>query len=209
MEPPHHPLDRLALELELVSRRRAAVAFDREGIERLAGMGARDPAAALCALALLEPSLRVLARRLARRGLPLSDAETLVVSAAWESLREGTWNAGVGGVVADTWRRVRRELRRDRPLAETPEGRAATAGAEPRPPVPLEDPPGLLAEACRAGVITGTEARLVALTRLGGWSIAALARSTDSDPRALYRTRQRAEAALRRYARRPYDDSEA
>ena len=166
-------------------------------VECLAPWAPRDELAALGLVHLMRPELEIVAARLARLAhLDPAEAEGDVLGAAWEAVTRQPPPTGCERLEA-IWSTVRRSsgLRR--------------LGAEPLPedfdreaPEELsaqERWPGLLETAVSAGVLSCTEALLIARTRVDGEPLRCVAADLGRPYDALRMERRRAEAALRAY----------
>jgi len=150
---------------------------------------------ALEAIAGARTALAALVGRLRAAGMNPKDAESLVVTAAFEAIATGEANSAET-LVAATWRRCRAELRRERSFAARHLwATLADATALVEEP-PDEDVLLLLAWAVDAGVVSGREAELIAVTRLSGHPVARLAAERGVPASTLASMRRRAEERL-------------
>jgi DNA-directed RNA polymerase specialized sigma24 family protein len=178
-----------------------------EVVEWLAQWAHDDETSAVTVLALLEPELVVVVRRLIRSGIPPNEAEGETLAAAWEVVT-GPSKAKGAARLETIWTRARTAsgLRRSCPVEVVafPEGFDA---ADPK-----SDPPEgrstLLAAAEAAGVLTPRQLVIVASTRVEGCSVAEVAKALGLAPKTVYKDRDRAENALAAFAR-SYDDSKS
>jgi DNA-directed RNA polymerase specialized sigma24 family protein len=169
-------------------------------VEWLARWAAEDHASALTMLALLRPELGVIAGRLARGGVPAAEAEGEALVAAWEVVASRSEATGAARLET-IWTRARTAtgLRRTCPVEDValPEGFDA---ADPESDL-TERSPSLLAASVAAGALTPRQVVIVASTRLEGSSVAQVAKALGRPCWAVYKERQRAEKALRAFAR--------
>jgi hypothetical protein len=168
-----------------------------------------DEEAALEVLALLEPELGALARRLVRLGIKRELAQTEALSVAWEVVaghRSGPQLPTRACLTTVIWTELRREfgVRRDRrielvPLTDEIDVAVHDVAASE---VDSEGPSaGLLDAAVAAGVINANQALIVAQTRMGCRGLAEVARALGRPYDAVQKDRRRAEHALGTFAR--------
>lgn len=178
-------------------------------ITGLVALAPDDPVAALTALVALGPVLNRLAARShpAARRDGVARAEVLAI--AWEVVVSPLPGLTPRRVVAAVWNRWRTDLRRsyarcaiEGVLDETTEHEAP--GADPAECVST-----LLHDALRRGVVTRRQAALVHETRIVGRPATEIARSTGRSPAAVWKERDRAETALRRFVQMAPDDASA
>jgi DNA-directed RNA polymerase specialized sigma24 family protein len=178
-----------------------------ELVEWLAQWAPDDEASAVTVLALLEPELVVVVRRLIRSGIPPNEAEGETLAAAWEVVT-GPSKAKGAARLETIWTRARTAtgLRRSCPVEVVafPEGFDA---ADPKSDPP-EGWPAVLAAAEAAGVLSPRQLMIVASTRVEGRSLAEVAKALGLAPKTVYKDRDRAENALAAFAR-SYDRSES
>jgi hypothetical protein len=165
---------------------------------------ARDEDAALEVLALLEPELELLARRLERLGIEPDIARAEARSVAWEVVaghRLGPLLPTKACLSTDIWTELRRELgvRRDREVELVPLSEEIDVAA------PESDPeeelwPGLLGAAVAAGVLSPQQASVVAQTRIEGRRLLDVVAHLGRPYAAVRKERQRAERALASFA---------
>jgi hypothetical protein len=188
--------------LDLLSRRDADGRPAVRILERLATQAPDEPLAALGLLYMSRSDLEVMSKRLLHSGrVSVLDAEADTLSAAWEVVTRrpppSRWER------ADAiWNEARRASRMRRQ-------RSPEAG-----PLPddfdivepdggwLEARPDLLSAAVAGGVLTPSDVVLIVQTRVGGEPLAAVARALGRPYDAVRMERQRAETALRTFARR-------
>jgi hypothetical protein len=173
----------------------------------------RDEDAALEVLALLEPELEGVARRLVRLGVASDVARGESLSVAWEVVaghRVGPLLPTKACLVSAIWTELRRELGlRRRPGIEvitlTDEIDVAAPEVDPE-----EQPwPGLLEAAVAEGVLSAEQAVVVAQTRLEGRALAEVAMDLGRPYDAVQKDRRRAERALAAFARSSYDPEQS
>jgi DNA-directed RNA polymerase specialized sigma24 family protein len=175
--------------------------------ERLARAAPSEPLAALALLSMLRDDLEVVRDRLVRSGrVSALDGETDTLAAAWEVVTRrpppSRWERGDA-----IWNLARRVTRMRRacsaPTEPLPEDfdTAIDNSAECGSDWPGRSP-ALLAAAVAAGVLSPREVVLIAATRLEGRSVREVAQSLGRPYGAAKKERQRAEAALRRFAGR-------
>jgi DNA-directed RNA polymerase specialized sigma24 family protein len=168
-----------------------------EVVDGLLAAASSGPDAALCALVALRPALLRIARRTCG-GEPDDDEVAEVVAIAWEEICGPAGSHGASVVVRAIWTRSRSALRRaaDRAARETPVGDVLFAvDTGPAP----DGNEAILATAVAQGVVLERDASLIALTRLGGMTIAELAAERGIPASTLTSRRRRAEAAIRRH----------
>jgi len=169
----------------------------RAMLEELLGLATSDSDAALCALVALRPALRWIAARVYGTQ-PTDDELAELVAFAWAAICDGPPRHGSQArrVVLVTRTRARTAQRRRtdarRIVDDHDERRDADPWADP-----AERPEPLLECAVRSGVLSRTDAEVIALTRAVGIPLRLLAREYRCTEKALFRRRQRAEAALR------------
>lgn len=152
--------------------------------------------AALEAIAGARGPLAICVCRAAKGGLPVADAEALVVASAFEAVLAGE-ATGTAALVSATWRLCRAALRREQRFAarhlRPTLGEEASLAEEPA------DTTGtvLLSWAVGAGIVRACDAELVALTRSGECSVRELAVDRGVSAWTLVSARRRAEARLR------------
>jgi DNA-directed RNA polymerase specialized sigma24 family protein len=155
-----------------------------------------DRLAALCVLAALGPGLVRLLRLAEVWGLERDEAESRVVSAAWEAIVGGASSAA--GVVSWARADVRNAARRER-------RRCARELATPSVPevefVEFEDGGGLdlVGEAVDAGVLSQRQASVLWAVRAHAVSVADVAEAFGCTPAAVRKNLARAERALRAF----------
>jgi DNA-directed RNA polymerase specialized sigma24 family protein len=155
-----------------------------------------DPLAALCVLAALGPGLVRLLRLAEVWGLERAEAESKVLSAAWEAIVGGASSAA--GVVG--WARgdVRNAARRER-------RRCAREIATPSVPevefLEFEDGGGLdlVGEAVAAGVLSQRQASVLWAVRAHAVSVNDVAEAFGCTPAAVRKNLARSERALRAF----------
>ena len=154
--------------------------------------------AARVLLQLLLPGVRHLARRWWALG-DENERAAAVVAAVWERIHRYPLERRPGRVAANILMDATVELRRSlrglqhvRPAGFMP-GYEPTADTDRHPAVELAD---ALLDAAEAGVITRDEARLIAVSRIGGVPLRQLVEVTGLSLRTLQWHRQCAEAAL-------------
>lgn len=162
----------------------------------LLAVAPNDPDAAVCALVALRPALLRIARRVCG-GDPDDDELAEVVAIAWEEICGPSGSAGASEVVRATWTRSRSVLRRQADLA----AREDLGDARPRMHEPDAEDAGqaTLATAIAIGIVSRRDAAVIALTRLGGMTIAELAAQRGIPVSTLASQRRRAELAIRRH----------
>jgi hypothetical protein len=184
-----------------------ARSFVHPNHQRFAALLARAPAdedVALEVLALLEPELEVLARRLVRFGIELDVARVEALSVAWEVVaghRLGPVIQTKVCLASVVWTELRREfgVRRDRGIELVPlTDEIDVATPYPDPP---DRWPRLLEGAVAAGVLNPHRALVVAQTRIDGRSLAEVAAELGRPYHAVRKDRRRAEKALAAFAR--------
>lgn len=168
---------------------------------------ARDEDAALAVLALLEPELGVLARRLVRLGVELDIAQSEALSVAWEIVaghRLGPLLPTKACLATVIWTELRREfrVRRDWRIELVPLTDEVDVAAPELEPA--ERWPDLLDAAVASGVLSAIQAAVVAQTRIGGRGLAEVARDLGRPYDAVQKDRRRAEHALATFARSYY-----
>ena len=178
-------------------------------LKALLGLAPHDEAAALGCLVVLRPELDRM-RHLATRGpIDRDEAESIVVAAAWEiATRETSRPLGREAVVNAIWTEVRSSagLRRRG-------GLEVVALSDVAEPIAAEADcssgyPTLLSAAVAEGAMTTRQALIVGQTRMEGWLLTEVAQALGHHYDAMRKERQRAEAALREFAR-TYCSSEA
>lgn len=176
-----------------------------EVVETLLTLAPHDEAAALCALVSLGPELARISRILAHGVVDHEEAESEVVSVAWQvvarPLTSGRPRPGLGRVRNAVWTETRRSagLRRRGgfDLVALPEGLDPVA-----PDVdPLERWPGLLAAAVARGVLTPRQVVIIAQSRMEERPLTEIAVALGRPYDAVCQERWRAESALRTFAR--------
>jgi DNA-directed RNA polymerase specialized sigma24 family protein len=162
--------------------------------DALLAAAANDPDAALCALVALRPALLRIARRVCG-GDPDEDELAEVVAIAWEEICGPAGSVGASEVVRVTWTRSRSVLRRqaDRASREEPQD---TGGDLTEHDSYAEEAEATLATAIADGIVSRHDAAVIALTRLGGMTIAELAIQRGVGVSTLTSRRRRAEAAI-------------
>lgn len=172
----------------------------------LCDMAPRDEEAALVVLVALGPHLRKMARRLVVAGLSADDAGSVVVLSALAAMGDAPHPAGEDGVavtlLAGTWRRCRKELRRSgRALRTEVPGEPTREGeATPGTSGPDHDDP-VLDRALRTGVLTLDQAALLYETRGLDRPLSAVSREWGRPRGQLASSRRRAETRLREMLR--------
>jgi len=165
---------------------------------------AGDEDAALEVLALLEPELGVLARRLVRLGIEPDVARGEALAVAWEVVaghRLGPVLPTKHCLAMVIWTELRREIgvRRDRGMELVPlTDEIDVAAPEIDPAAPWH---GLLDAAVGAGVINENQAVVVAQTRIEGRRLTEVAHDLGRPYDAVQKDRRRAEHALGTFAR--------
>jgi DNA-directed RNA polymerase specialized sigma24 family protein len=171
-----------------------------EIVEWLAQWAPDDEASAVTVLALLEPELLVVVRRLIRSGIPPNEAEGETLAAAWEAVT-GRSRAKGPARLETIWTKTRTAagLRRRCPVEVVPIPEGFDA-ADPKSDPP-EGRPAVLAAAEAAGVLTPRQVVIVARTRVEGCSVADVAKALGLASKTVYKDRDRAENALAAFAR--------
>jgi hypothetical protein len=189
-------------------------AFVHPRHRRFAALLARAPvdeSAALEVLALLEPELGVLSRRLARLGIEPGVARGEALSVAWEVVaghRVGPVLPTKVSLASVIWTELRREvgIRRKRWIELVPLSDEIDIPAAPDSPDSTERRPGLLDAAVAAGVISENQAVVVAESRIDGRGLDEVAADSGRPYAAVQKDRRRAEKALAPFARRYYSE---
>ena len=190
----------------LVHRRGGTVGGLRRArlLDTLCPLACSDKVAALCVVVSLRPELTRMARLLARGPLDHEEAESEMVTIAWELVTtrqcNGAGPSGSEALVNAIWTEARRSagLRR-RGLIDiiplVPDLDMAAPETDP-----LERWPGLLAAAVARGVLTPGQLVLIARTRMEGRPMTEVATTLGRPYFAAQKERRRAEAALREFA---------
>lgn len=168
----------------------------------LARRAPTDATAARVLLQLLLPGCKALVRRYGhdRR----DERGAFIVAEAWTRIRTYPIERRPAKIAANVLGDVRQRLLRS--LVEAPEHVSLAAIPEPLLPMVLAEPEAgsevveILATAVDRGLIDRDTAHLVALTRLGGASVASVAPRFDASEQTLRRRRLRAERRLRALA---------
>jgi DNA-directed RNA polymerase specialized sigma24 family protein len=157
-----------------------------------------DPDAAVCALVALRPALLRIARRVCG-GDPDDDELAEVVAIAWEEICGPAGSVSASEVVRATWTRCRSVLRRRAHRVAREE--LGDAGPDPTLHEPDAEDEGeaTLATAVANGIVSRHDAAVIALTRLGGMTLAELAAQRGVPASTLTSQRRRAETAIRRH----------
>jgi hypothetical protein len=179
-------------------------------VEFVAALAPDDEAAALCLVALLRPELIWMSRIVAHGPGGAPEAESDVVSVAWEVITMGPADSGPArhpALVNGIWAAVRYSsgLRRDH--LETVH-LAHDFDQEAPPDDPLERWPGLLATAVASGVLTPRQVAVIAQTRMEGRPLIEVAASLGRTYDSLRMERARAETALRDFALAYFESEE-
>lgn len=157
-----------------------------------------DPMAALTALVALGPVLKSVATR-SDRARRDDTAQADVLAIAWEVVASPSPGRSAKEVIAAVWNRRRTEARRSyaRQTVEQPLDGIA------EPEAPDTDPAAcvstLLHDALRRGVVTERQAALVYETRIVGRPATEIARSSGRSNTAVWKERDRTEAAFRHF----------
>ena len=152
--------------------------------------------AALEAIAGARGPLAICVSRAAKGGLPVADAEALVVASALEAVLTGE-ATGTAALASATWRLCRAALRREQRFAARHLRPTLTEEASlAKEPVDTTGA-ALLSWAVGAGILSACDAELVALTRSGESSVRELAADRGVSAWTLVSARRRAEARLR------------
>ena len=157
-----------------------------------------DPDAAVCALVALRPALLRIARRVCG-GDPDDDELAEVVAIAWEEICGPAGSLGASEVVRATWTRSRSVLRRQEDLSAREHLRDVWPEPAVHDPDAEDDGEATLATAIADGIVSRHDASVIALTRLGGMTIAELASQRGVPVSTLTSQRRRAETAIRRH----------
>ncbi len=174
-----------------------------EVVETFVTLAPHDEIAALCALVSLGPELARISRVLAHGAVDLDEAESEVVSVAWQVVARppasGRRRPGVRDVCNAVWTETRRTagLRRrgGLDLVALPEGFDPVA-----PDVdPLERWPGFLAAAVAGGVLTPRQVVIIAQSRMEERPLTEIAVALGRPYDAVCQERWRAESALRKF----------
>ena len=167
----------------------------------LAGLAERSATSELAARTLLQallPALRHTARCYQRTAEAFGDdAASVVVMFAWERIRTYPYDRRpkriAANVVLDTRQHVQRHFDRPRPMLVSLNDLHHELAADTRAP---DGADRLLEQAVARGVISASDAELIAVTRLDDIPLAQVAAQLDGIPQSLRRRRRRAETRL-------------
>ena len=177
----------------------------RAVVAGLLSLAPSDPLAALCALAALGPGLTRLIRLAEVWGLGPDEAESAVLSAAWDAVVGGASSAA--GVIGWARAEVRNEARRERRRC----ARERLGAAAPDSPfIESDEETGvaLLGDAVEAGVLSERQASVLLAVRGHGVAVADVAEAFGCSPAAVRSGLDRSEDALRAFLGEALGDGE-